>query len=337
MSFIRFCLEEFSFTRLDDLAYRVVGKASEDKRQAIRWPDEIASLKKNVGIDNAVKAILGASLITAIISVLVVVLAGAFNIGLLFKLACGAGILASTLAFITIMALDVPDGLGTGQCNKARRIMEPLLGKDPYIDLRAAAYLTVGAMPKWLRTQMTLWRSPGWRRARLAGEPYTVGRAGFDYLDLMLRIERLDKTPNVFYGKSLPPADYRLPGALKDAVGEIILFLSSLPETEEDPREDTVGSVMDVLDRLATIDWESFTAAVRRLHEEESTGEKNKVEAGRDGEIMKAVDAASKAVTVRTDEQYKAVLQGMDRLSKMSRAVELSKTDTQAAAEPAVA
>lgn len=183
-----------------------------------------------------------------------------------------------------------------------------------------------------------MWRSPGWRRARLAVEPYTVGRAGFDYLDLMLRIERLNKTPNVFYGKSLPPADYRLPGALKDAVGEIILFLSSLPETEEDPREDTVGSVMDVLDRLATIDGESFTAAVLRLHEEAENGEKNKVEAGHDGEILKAVDAASNAVRVRTDEQYKAVLQGMDRLSKVSEAMELSKTcECAVAAEPAVA
>ena len=336
MSFIRFCLEEFSFTRLDDLADRVVGKAAGDKRQAIRWPDEIASLKKNVSVDNAVKAVLVAWLITVIISMPVVVLASVLNISLLFKLASGAGLLASTLSFIAIMALDAHDGLDTGQSKKARRIMEPLLGKDPYLDLRAAAYLTVGAMPKWLRTQMTLWRSPGWRRARLAGEPYTVGRAGFDYLDLMLRIERLDKTPNVFYGKSLSPADYRLPGALKESVGEIILFLSSLPETEEDPRDDTVGSVMDTIDHLATIDGESFTAAVRRLHAEEKNGKKNKVESGRDDEIMKAVDAANNAMTVRTDEQYKAVLQGMDRLSKMSRAIELSKTDEHAA-EPSAA
>ena len=334
MSFLRDCLKEFSFTRLDDLADKVVGKAAGDKRQAIRWPDEIASLKKNVRIDNAAKAVRGASRITAIISVPVVVLAYAFNISLLLELAVGAGCLACTLVLIT--ALAAPDGLDTGQSKKTSRIIWPLLGKDPYLDLRAAAYLTVGAMPKWLRTQMTLWRSPGWRRARLAEEPYTVGRAGFDYLDLMLRIEQLDKTPSMFYGKSLPPADYRLSSALKDAVGEIILFLSSLPETEEDPREDTVGSVMDIIDRLATIDGESFTETVPRLHEEEENGEKSKGEAGRDGEIMEAVDAANDTISVRTEEQYKTILRNMDRLSKAREASEASKTGERVA-EPAAA
>ena len=339
MSFLRDFLEEFSFTRLGDLTAKVVGKVVGDKRPAVRWPEEIASFKKNVKKSNAVKASIGSSLaligsvFILTISVLPVLLHFA---GLNVELFCKLGLVIPLLSLVLLITGVVLDCLDTEQCGETSEIMEPLLGKDPYLDLRAAAFLTVGAMPEWLREQMSLERRPEWRRARLAEEPYTVERAGFDYLDLMLRIEQLDKTPSMFYGKSFPSAGYRLPGALKDAVGEIILFLSSLPETEKDPGEDTVRSVMDTIDHLATIDGESFTAAVRRLHAEEKNGKKNKGEAGRDGEIMQAVDAANNAMTVRTDEQYKAVLQGMDRLSKVSRAIELSKTDDRAA-EPAAA
>ena len=333
MSFLRDFLEEFSFTRLGDLRAKVVGKVVGDKRPAVRWPEEIASFKKNVKIGNAAKALLGPGWIFSAISLLILIVAAFLKIDLFFNLAAGMCLLALAL-FIPGLLLGHYSIYG--QCTKTSEIMEPLLGKDPYLDLRAAAFLTVGAMPEWLREQMSLERRPEWRRARLAEEPYTVERAGFDYLNLMLRIEQLDKTPSMFYGKSFPSAGYRLPDSLKDAVGEIILFLSSLPETEKDPGEDTVRSVMDTIDHLATIDGESFTAAVRRLHAEEKNGKKNKGEAGRDGEIMKAVDAANNAMTVRTDEQYKAVLQGMDRLSKVSRAIELSKTDEHAT-EPAAA
>ena len=339
MSFLRDFLEEFSFTRLGDLRAKVVGSAVGDKRPTVRWPEEIASFKKNVKKSNAVKALIGSSLaligsvFILTISVLPVLLHFA---GLNVDLFCKLGLVIVLLSLVLLITGAVLDCLDTEQCGETSEIMDPLLGKDPYLDLRAAAFLTVGAMPEWLREQMSLESRPEWRRARLAEEPYTVERAGFDYLNLMLRIEQLDKTPSMFYGKSFPSAGYRLPGALKDAVGEIILFLSSLPETEKDPGEDTVRSVMDTIDHLATIDGESFTAAVRRLHAEEKNGKKNKGEAGRDGEIMKAVDAANNAMTVRTDEQYKAVLQGMDRLSKVSRAIELSKTDERAA-EPAAA
>ena len=332
MSFIRDFLEEFSFTRLGDLRAKVVGSAVGDKRPAVRWPEEIASFKKNVKKSNAVKALIGSSIaLMGSVSILTIsVLPVLHFAGLNVDLFCKLGLVIVLLSLVLLITGAVLDCLDTEQCGETSEIMEPLLGKDPYLDLRAAAFLTVGAMPEWLREQMSLERRPEWRRARLAEEPYTVERAGFDYLDLMLRIEQLDKTPSMFYGKSFPSAGYRLPGALKDAVGEIILFLSSLPETEKDPGEDTVRSVMD------TIDGESFTAAVRRLHAEEKNGKKNKGEAGRDDEIMKAVDAANNAMTVRTDEQYKAVLQGMDRLSKVSRAIELSKTDEHAT-EPAAA
>ena len=62
MSFLRDFLEEFSFTRLGDLTAKVVGKVVGDKRPAVRWPEEIASFKKNVKKSNAVKALIGSSL-----------------------------------------------------------------------------------------------------------------------------------------------------------------------------------------------------------------------------------------------------------------------------------
>lgn len=48
VSFLRDFLEEFSFTRLGDLRAKVVGSAVGDKRPTVRWPEEIASFKKNV-------------------------------------------------------------------------------------------------------------------------------------------------------------------------------------------------------------------------------------------------------------------------------------------------
>lgn len=147
MSFIRDCLEKFSFTRLDDLADRVVGKAAVDKRQTIRWPDEIASLKKNVGIDNVVQAVLGACLIAAIISIPVSVLSDAFGGDLFFKLEVVAALLVSVVVLAMTWRSPLSPDWMLGSTKKARRIMEPLLGKDPYIDLRAAAYLTGGPCP----------------------------------------------------------------------------------------------------------------------------------------------------------------------------------------------
>ena len=329
------------FIRLGKLADKLVGKTARGKRSFIRWPKELVDYTKAVN-HNAGNMVIGGASILLVLSIpLAIMLATLLEIHdflrlmlLLIAAVAWAGVMADVItAFIADM--DIAD-MENEQSRRTGEIMKPLLGNDPYLDLRLAAFLTVGAMPKWLQEQMGLGSRPEWRRARLAEEPYTVERAGFDYLDLMLRTEQLDKTPSMFYGKSFPSAGYKLPDSLKDAVGEIILFLSSPPETEKDPGEDTVGSVMDTIDHLATIDGESFTAAVRRLHAEEKNGKKNKVESGRDDEIMKAVAAANNAMTVRTDEQYKAVLQGMDRLSKMSRAIELSKTDEHAA-EPSAA
>lgn len=45
----------------------------------------------------------------------------------------------------------------------ARKILKPLRGKDPYLDLRAAAFLTVGAMPEWLLTRMCSGDYRGWK------------------------------------------------------------------------------------------------------------------------------------------------------------------------------
>lgn len=43
---------------------------------------------------------------------------------------------------------------------------------------------------------------------------------------------------------SFPGVNYRLPGSLKDAVGEIILFLSALPDSGEEPDEETMEAVV---------------------------------------------------------------------------------------------
>ena len=325
MSFLRDFLEEFSFTRLGDLRAKVVGSAVGDKRPTVRWPEEIASFKKNVKKSNAVKALIGSSLaligsvFILTISVLGVV---AFRIaGLNVDLFCKLGLVIVLLSLVLLITGAVLDCLDTEQCGETSEIMEPLLGKDPYLDLRAAAFLTVGAMPEWLREQMSLERRPEWRRARLAEEPYTVERAGFDYLDLMLRIEQLDKTPSMFYGKSFPSAGYRLPGALKDAVGEIILFLSSLPDSGEDPRMDVEEAVMDTISQLATIDGESFTAALHDAKLEElakKTEVENKKRDAYNDAVLDAVNAAQALTPDENDEACKTVLRGMEKLHKLS-------------------
>lgn len=262
---------------------------------------------------NAVKALLGPGWIFSAISLLILIVAAFLKNDLFFNLTAGMCLLALAL-FIPGLLLGHYSIYG--QCTKTSEIMEPLLGKDPYLDLRAAAFLTVGAMPEWLREQMSLERRPEWRRARLAEEPYTVERAGFDYLNLMLRIEQLDKTPSMFYGKSFPPASYRLPDSLKDAVGEIVLFLSSLPESGEKPREDVVKTVMDTIDSLAIIDGKSFTATLRRA-KAEAVREKDDAY---NGAILDAADAARDRLSAKNDEGYKIIARGMDRMDKLSRA-----------------
>ena len=57
-------------------------------------------------------------------------------------------------------------------------------------------------------------------------------------------------------------------------MGEIILFLSTLPDSGEDPDEETMEAVMRAIDRLAAIDGESFTEAVRRLRKEDEDKKK---------------------------------------------------------------
>lgn len=54
--------------------------------------------------------------------------------------------------------------------------------------------------------------------------------------------------------------NYRLPGSLKDAVGEIILFLSALPDSGEEPDEETIEAVVSTIDSLATIDVQAGLA-----------------------------------------------------------------------------
>ena len=102
-------------------------------------------------------------------------------------------------------------------------------------------------------------------------------------------------------------------------VVEIVLLLSSLPDSGEDPDEETVEVVMDTIDRLATIDGESFTASVRRRFIE---GEAKK-KADYSSEIRRALYAANSALDAKkdaaTDERYKSIQRGMARLSKISK------------------
>ena len=298
------------FIRLGRLEDRIVGRATDGKRRAIRWPASLLGLKKiNNGLWIGVASIVAG--------------------GLMFLGAAGS-FPGSIPAFMWLFSLGlaltaggvVLTAWGLAKRSEMKRlygIMGPLLSKDPYLNLQSAAFLTVGAMPEWLKTQMDSEpdsvEAPGWQKTRLAAEPYTVERAGVDYLRLVSRIEMRDEAPD---GELRGELDHRLPDSLKEAVGKIILFLSSLPDSEEAPSADAMEAVIGMIDGFATIDGESFTAVVRRLYEEEAS----KKRADYDGEVMRAVDTTKNTLTVRTDEGYKAILRGMDRLSKISKECE---------------
>ena len=291
------------FVRWNDLTDRLVGRTARGERPVIRWPKAVAVFKEGcneVGI--------GAAMVT--IGGLLPLLMPAFP-GLFIALLAGA--------FVLVVGVVLVD-IGRDKKTERSKIVSQLFSKDPCIDLRAAAFLTVGAMPEWLRAQMDSERTPDWQKTRLAEEPYTVERAGLDYLELASSIELWDEVPDgSFHGKSFPSVRYKLPDSLKAIVVEIVLFLSSLPDAEE-PDGETVEAVIDAIDRLATIDGESFTEAVRRLHEEEEDKKKaaeDKARADYNGGIMKLVDATRNTLAVRNDEQYKALMHGMDKLSKL--------------------
>ena len=298
------------FIRLGRLEDRIVGRATDGKRRAIRWPASLLGLKKiNNGLWIGVASIVAG--------------------GLMFLGAAGS-FPGSITAFMWLFSLGLAltaGGVVLTAWGLAKRsemkslygIMGPLLSKDPYLDLQSAALLTVGAMPQWLKTQMDSEpdsvEAPVWQKTRLAAEPYTVERAGVDYLRLVSRIEMRDEASD---GELRGELDHRLPDSLKEAVGKIILFLSSLPDSEEAPSADAMEAVIGMIDGFATIDGESFTAVVRRLYEEEASKKK----ADYDGEVMRAVDTTKNTLTARTDEGYKAILRGMDRLSKISKECE---------------
>ena len=380
------------FIRWNDLTDRLVGKTARGRRPAIRWPKDLADLKKACAGIGVGTAILATGLAVIAIPLIVGMMFGFdFDFGVTASLALIAGGIALPLLGAWTVGLNLEEKK-TGRVKKASEIMKPLLSEDSYLDLRLAAFLTVGAMPEWLRKQMDLdyekygsreemqkekarlaralryselvmkdhsrylsreMRKPmleldeqdytdtknkieqldeclkqplaEWRKTRLAKEPYTVGRAGLDYLDLMSRIERLDKTPSPFYGKPMPPRDRWLPGSLKDAAVEIILFLSALPDSGEEPDEETMEAVVSTIDRMATIDGESFTEAVRRLREEDEDKKKaaeDKAKADYNGGIMRTVNATRDALAVENDDEYKEIQKGMARLVKISEAGE---------------
>ena len=221
------------------------------------------------------------------------------------------------LSFIVAgILVYVYDGYTKDRAFKAaHKILKPLRGKDPYLDLRAAAFLTVGAMPEWLLTRMCSGDYRGWKWARPDDDTYVVERAGLDYLELMSEIDLQNKTPSTtFDGKPFPSADYRLPDPLKTVVGEIILLLSSLPDSGEEPGDDVVETIMETIGHLAIIDGKPFVEALHRHYVEES----DKKKADYNGEVMRSLNAAKDALIVKEDERYKAVQRGMYRLSKIN-------------------
>ena len=335
------------FVRLGKLADKLVGKTARGKRQFVRWPKEMASFKKDSIKNDAGVVTFFAGVLLSLTSLVPPILGGILSArpsssGLLISgLLSITAILLGTLLICIGCSMMVLDRLFC----KISVFMESLLGKDPHLTLGAAAFFTVGAMPEWLRAQLSKEsgsaRRPAWLETRLAEEPYTVERAGLDYLELVSRIDLVDGTPDgSFHGKPFPSVYYRLPGSLKTVVGEIVLFLSSLPDSGEAPGEDAVEAVMDTINSLATIDGESFTEAVRRLHEEaenekkeeedkaraEKKAAEDKARADYDGEVMKAVDTTRNTLTAKTDaetdERRKRILRGMDRLSKISKECE---------------
>ena len=318
--------------RWNDLTDRLVGKTARGRRPAIRWPNGVADLKL-AGNWGAANIALGVTTLSSFIIGLALASIPIASIpSSILALGSIAAFLGSfvlaILSLTSVYALDnYKEKENVTRGSKTRQIMEPLLGKDPYLDLRLAAFLTMGAMPEWLRAQMrhesSSARRPAWLEARFTEEPYTVERAGLDYLELASSIELWDEAPDgSFHGKSFPSSNRRLPDPLKDAVVEIVLFLSSLPDSWEEPDEETMEAVMRAIDRMATIDGESFVEAVRRLREEDEDKKRaaeNKARADYNGEVMKAVDASMNTMDAKADEQYEAVQRGMNLLSKMDK------------------
>ena len=316
------------FIRLGKLADKLVGKTARGKRPFIRWPEALVDLKKACAGIGVGKALIATGLALIAIPLILEMMFGfyiSFGTAALALIAGGVGL---PLRGAWTLSLNLEEKR-TERVKKASETMKPLLGKDPYLDLQLAAFLTVGVMPEWLRKQMLREpdpvEGPGWQKTRLAAEPYTVERAGLDYLDLMSEIELRGKAPcGEFRGEPFPSLDYRLPSSLKDSVGKIILLLSSLPDSGEAPGEDAVEAVMDAIDRLATIDGRSFVAATR----DSFTEERDKEKADYNGEVMNAVYASMHAQTFETGERSKTVQENMETLRKMS--------ETAAAPAPAV-
>lgn len=330
---------------------RFVGRTARGGRPAIRWPQAVADFKEGRNESSVGAAMIIVGCLSWLVALLMPAFLQTLSIGAVFLALLAAG---AVLTLFGMMAMGLGSEHKTAGLSKTKTVSQ-LFSKDPCIDLRLAALLTVGAMPEWMRNQMNHkpaqktsprwtnlpfqsyysgpWREeagslriPEWRKTRFAKEPYSVERAGLDYLELASSIELWNKAPRgSFHGKSFPSVSYKLPDSLKNAVVEIVLFLSSLPDSGEEPDEETVEAVIGTIDRLATIDGESFVEVVRRLHEEAADKKaaaqkaaEDKARADYNGEIMKLVDATRSTLSVRNDDRYKTVLRGMDKLSKLS-------------------
>lgn len=326
----------------DDLADKIVGPGHGGKRKAIRWPEKLLELL------DAHKSYIRAFEISIFFAVtFVVVFPVIVGWRLMFcsqPASLAAALMGSTLAsFGCFFWSEFWPSWESDEDLEARygvafQTMESLCGKDPYLTLRSAAFLTVGAMPEWLKTRMNSEPGSGvserqWALA--AGEPTPEQRAGLEYLDLMLKIENgLDTGKEGYRGETFPEVDYRLPNSLKEAVGKIILVLSSLPDSWEEPREDTVKVIMENIGRLATIRGASFAAALRDAKSEELARKieaENRKNDAYDNEIMDALKGSP--APAPTDEGYKAILRGMDRLDKinMVKTTAMEAADGQAA------
>ena len=296
--------------RLGVLADRIVGRAPGGKRRAVRWPEELLDYKKDHNARTA-KSVAG-TLIGAISCMLFAI---AYSRDL-------PGLVAACLFLGIISFFILPPLTTEGHLYwEAESALGPLLEED-CLTLRAAAFLTVGAMPEWLKTQMDSEpdsvEAPVWQKTRLAAEPYTVERAGVDYLRLVSRIEMRDEASD---GELRGELDHRLPDSLKEAVGKIILFLSSLPDSGEDPRMDVEEAVMDTIRQLAAIDGESFTAALHDAKLEElakKTEVENKKRDAYNDAVLDAVNAAQAEMPDENDEACKTVLRGMEKLYRLS-------------------
>ena len=305
------------FIRWGDLTDKLVGKAARGKRPFVRWPKEIASFKRAHSKCSVGVVMLFAGGLLTMVSMLGVMLAAVARsllVGLLGSASVAVIESTGVVGFLLAIVGALLYNPWLWRSTTVSDLVESLYSEDPHLDLQSAALLTMAAMPVWLKG----WTWPAWWSG--TRRPYTVERAGVDYLELMRRIEQDPKKYMwSFHGKSFPGVDYRLTGSLKMTVVEIVLLLSSLPDSGEDPDEETVEVVMDTIDRLATIDGESFTASVRRRFIE---GEAKK-KADYSSEIRRALYAANSALDAKkdaaTDERYKSIQRGMARLSKISK------------------